>query len=513
MKRRTKNIRTNIAVSQIIGTILMLVIATSSISVMYYQVASAPIPVPAPIVEISGTIENNKVIVTHSGGEPLDLDTELSLNIGGEYLSVRVRDFLDSKSKEDGVWGLSEEFIYPLSYDFDPSDYPNIDINVFDRKSNSLLMTGTTQVNPICDLSLTLNVDNHKPVELHDINFTITITNTDNINSTGALIEFLLPHGLIYVSSSLDQGVYDSKSGIWDIGPLQSGQSITLNVRATVADLIYDMPTQLVVLLDGSESISPGNWTTMLKGLSEAVKDNDIFPHNECIELTVIQFGGKTPAYAQLEIKPTVIEENNFQKIVDSILEIIQIGEKTPTSCSVYMAADVLLNADMFAPSTKQVVLLVTDGNPTHSCADDGDYADNSDKTDGPKESVVVAREYFVDLLNLNEYDDEFNALSIELSGTGHTYDLRDRVVWPQPGYETIDFSERYTPHRGWVRNVKSWEDFAYAIEDAFSIIFKDFIVNTNIHYTDYSDPKEVNDLSHVLIQPIPEIASVIDDD
>ena len=508
---RTKNIRTNLAVSEIIGTIIMLGIATTSLSSVSYCILSVPAPIPTPIVEISGMIDDNQVIVTHRGGEPLDLDTELNLNVGGKSKSYKVGDLLDSESKEDGVWSLSEKLVYPLDYDFDYSIYPNIDINIVDGYSNSLLMTGLTKVNPTCDLGLTIKVDDLNPEEFEIIEFTITITNYGNINASGALIEFLLPEGLIYHSSTMEQGSYDSNAGVWDIGQLLSEQDIELTVKATVGELVYDAPTQLVVLLDGSGSIEPANWTLMLNGLSAAVKDGDIFPHSGCVEFTVIQFGGKTPAYAQLEIGPIVIKEENFDSIVEGIQKIIQIGEKTPTSCSVYLAADVLKNADMFAPNTKQIILLVTDGNPTHSCADDGDYIDMSDKTDGPKESVVVARDYLVDLLNLNENDDEFNALSIELTGDGHTKDLRDNVVWPQPGYETADFSEKYSPNKGWVRNVKSWQDFAYSINESLEVIFKDIIVNTNIHSTAFSDPKEVNDLSYVLLEPKIKDASAIE--
>ena len=77
----------------------MLGIATTSLSSVSYYVLSAPAPIPTPIVEISGMIDDNQVIVTHRGGEPLDLDTELNLNAGGIQKSVKVGDFLDNKSR------------------------------------------------------------------------------------------------------------------------------------------------------------------------------------------------------------------------------------------------------------------------------------------------------------------------------------------------------------------------------------------------------------------------------
>jgi hypothetical protein len=69
----------------------MLGISTSTFTVVYFQVIS----VPAPIVEISGMMDENSVVLMHRGGESLDLDTKLSFNVGGKnrelYSSRSVR--------------------------------------------------------------------------------------------------------------------------------------------------------------------------------------------------------------------------------------------------------------------------------------------------------------------------------------------------------------------------------------------------------------------------------------
>jgi uncharacterized repeat protein (TIGR01451 family) len=514
MWRNKKNIRRDLAVTEIVGCILMLGMATSSFSVVYYQVVSAPTPNPPPIVEISGAIDDNKVIVTHRGGEPLGLDTELVLNIGGTRKSFEVGDFLDSRSKEDGVWCLGERFVYPLYYDFDFSAYPDLDINIFDSDTSSLLMTGITKVNPTADVGVITIVDNLKPEEDEIVEFTITVTNYANVNVSGILIEFALPEGLTYVSSTMDQGSYDSGTGIWSVGKILVGQSLELIVKATVGDVTGTEPTQLVVILDGSESIEPVNWSLMKTGLSASVENGTMFPHTGDIELTVIQFGGMKPAFARLEIGPIVVTEANVDSVLEDIKDIDQIGDKTPTASGILMAGDVLKASDRFGPNMRQVVLLVTDGNPTHCAYPDGDYLDDQcSDVKGPKVSASDARDYLVNLLNLNEYDDEFNALSIEVTGDGHTYYLRDDVVWPQPGYETVDFSEKFTPNRGWVRNVKSWEDFAYSINESFKIIFRNIPVGANIKSTVFSDPKSVNDLSVIILEPTPKIAEKITED
>jgi uncharacterized repeat protein (TIGR01451 family) len=509
VRRYIKNTRRNLAVSEIIGTIIMMGISTSTMSVMYYEVVNAPTPNPPPIIEISGTIENNEVIVTHRGGVPLDVDSELVLNVGGITRSFKVKDGLDSISKQDGLWCLGEKFVYPIEYDFDYSEYPTLNINVIDKETDSLVMTGTPRVNPLCDIGVIIFVDELTPRENDIVTFTIRATNYGNINASGILIEFLLPEGLIYNSSTSDLGSYDSNVGIWDIDQLLVSETAELIVTATVGNFVDADPTQLVVILDGSESIEPANWTLMLTGLSRAVQDKSRFPQNGAVELTVIQFGGFKPAYAQLEISPIAITESNVDSVVKDIQNIIQIGKKTPTAASILMAADVLKASDMFDPSVRQVILLVTDGNPTHCAIPDGDYLDDQcADVNGPKDGAVDARDYLVNLLDLNESDDSFNALSIEIEGDGHTYYLRDDLVWPQPGIELSSLTED-TLNRGWVRNVQTWQDFALAINSSFELIFNRLSVNISIKSTDFTDPKEANDETQAVLKPIPEFTLV----
>ena len=45
---------------------------------------------------------------------------------------------------------------------------------------------------------------------------------------------------------------------------------------------------QLAMVIDGSGSISPEDWTTILNGIADAVENN--LPHDGSVELTIIQF-------------------------------------------------------------------------------------------------------------------------------------------------------------------------------------------------------------------------------
>jgi len=508
MRRCSRSIRTNLAVTEIIGTILMLGLATSSFTIVYYNIKTAPTPTSAPIVEISGKIEDNQVILMHRGGEPLDLDTELVLNVGGKSKSFKVGDLLDSKSKEDGSWDLSEKLVYSIDYDFNYSKYPKIDINILDGVSNSLLMTGLTQVNPICDIGIDVRVDNPLPGMETNIVFTITVTNNGNINETGVLVEFILPSELYHYENKTTQGIYYNSTGIWNVGRLTPGQSENLIVECTVGDRGSLEDTQLLMLLDGSGSIKASDWTLQVEGLAAAIENEDTFPHDSSIELTIIQFGGgnwdpDSPGWGKIEIGPVLVDEDNYNSITNSIRNIKQLGKMTPTACGIYLGADTVLNSGVFDPNLRQAVMMVTDGDPTQGCDCDGDYKADQISTDSSlkpeyKVSAEVARDYLIEKLKMTPDQDEFDAIAVGESAPHATW-LKEKIVWPQPGYYAPPF---LASGRGWLRNVSTWEEFAQSIDESFGVLFNQLSIVVQIAEKSTSDPKESNDISNVIVIP-----------
>ncbi|MCK5113024.1 MAG: type IV pilin, partial [Thermoplasmatales archaeon] len=81
------------AISQIIGAILLLLIALAILSLVYMYVLSYPLPNPAPYVDIVGSLEEGNITLLHRGGESLDLDTEVRLTIGGIPKNITVGDY------------------------------------------------------------------------------------------------------------------------------------------------------------------------------------------------------------------------------------------------------------------------------------------------------------------------------------------------------------------------------------------------------------------------------------
>src|SRR6202011_2056929 len=66
-----------------------------------------------------------------------------------------------------------------------------------------------------------------------NVTFTITASNLGPSNATGVHITDLLPAGLTFVSAVPSQGTYTSGTGVWNIGAIASGGSVTLSLTAT----------------------------------------------------------------------------------------------------------------------------------------------------------------------------------------------------------------------------------------------------------------------------------------
>jgi gliding motility-associated-like protein/uncharacterized repeat protein (TIGR01451 family) len=93
------------------------------------------------------------------------------------------------------------------------------------------------------DLILTKAVDNTSPAKGGTVNFTITVKNSNTSagtvtgtgNAIGVSATDLLPSGYTYVSNVVATGTsYDAATGLWSIGSMNAGQSLTLTITAKV---------------------------------------------------------------------------------------------------------------------------------------------------------------------------------------------------------------------------------------------------------------------------------------
>jgi len=140
------------AVSEIVGTILLLVIAVAVFSVVYMNVLSDDGPSPHTYTTVVGKIENDKdlldIVFEHQRGESLGLDTDLILNIAGKDfppLNIEKDDLLDETSLG---WNIGEKLVCePKDESGNLVDLTDVQIKVriYDKKTNSLIFWGTLQ--------------------------------------------------------------------------------------------------------------------------------------------------------------------------------------------------------------------------------------------------------------------------------------------------------------------------------------------------------------------------------
>lgn len=84
------------------------------------------------------------------------------------------------------------------------------------------------------DLAVVKTVDNTAPFVGDEINFTVTVTNHGPSDASGVVVTDELPNGFDYASSSTTRGTYDPATDRWTIGNLESGQTVSLTIAATV---------------------------------------------------------------------------------------------------------------------------------------------------------------------------------------------------------------------------------------------------------------------------------------
>jgi uncharacterized repeat protein (TIGR01451 family) len=84
------------------------------------------------------------------------------------------------------------------------------------------------------DLELTKVADKATVVSGNTLTYTITLKNTGTVAATGVKVKDSIPAGLTYGSATASQGTYTSGTGIWDVGTVAQGATLTLTITVTV---------------------------------------------------------------------------------------------------------------------------------------------------------------------------------------------------------------------------------------------------------------------------------------
>ena len=464
----------NYAISEVFGTILILAISVSLFSLVYVSLLSVDVEESSPEITIIGTIEDNYLLLEHRGGESLDLTDRILLTLlDGSRVDLLVNDvngtgfsYLPIPNKNDGSWDIGERFTLPLTDITNFNRYDPIDLSVIDVESNSMVMSGTVQEFSIplgnADLMLLINMDitNDYPVI---VTFTLKIVHLgDGMGGLGDIAEDIIindfiPEGLEYLEHRINGDIEDTYTpptngygiGQWYIGSMVKDEICGLIIRTRVTQMSDEaLFTQLFFMIDGSNSISSTQYSNILHGVAEAIRD-DIIPHDGSVEIAVLQlahppvFNPYGPQYMTgPEIGPIVLKDkpgtiNHYEDIANTIEGIIKVPifSLTPIQKGFMLAHQTIFQSYNYQEGYRQVINLVSDGKASYKYQ--GPPPTTDDENVKAMQTAVEARDILVaDILNSDI--DAINCFELGGNyGSNHNW-MKDPIVFPQPAIEGI---------------------------------------------------------------------------
>lgn len=99
--------------------------------------------------------------------------------------------------------------------------------------ANNVASTVVTPVQ-VANLTIVTTINNSTPLVGSNVVFTTTVTNNGPAAATGVQVSDLLPSGFAVISGLPSAGSYNTGTGVWTIGGLANGATVTLTVTATV---------------------------------------------------------------------------------------------------------------------------------------------------------------------------------------------------------------------------------------------------------------------------------------
>ena len=214
---------------------------------------------------------------------------------------------------------------------FDPDSTPGNDEPSEDDKDTAVV---TTQE---ADLSLTKGVNDARPNVGDDVAFTVVLTNDGPDTATNVKVSDPLPAGLSYASDD-SGGTYHPATGVWDVGNLPSGGTVTLTIIATVEDYGTFLNVAQVSAADQFDPDStPGNDDPL-----EDDQDVAILHVELVADLAVIKVGFPDLVIVGNVLTYTILVNNNGPAdatgvmLTDVLPADVTFGSVTPSqgSCS-----------------------------------------------------------------------------------------------------------------------------------------------------------------------------------
>lgn len=138
---RKKWFKNDSAVTEILGTMLLLVIALIIFSTVYFSVLSMPQKTPTPNANVAFSFNSENITISHLSGSSIDPESTLSIIIDNTEISKKINEFQSWDDNNDNVWGFGEKLVYNNTGVTNLLS-KNITVSLVDTHSNSLVLFG-----------------------------------------------------------------------------------------------------------------------------------------------------------------------------------------------------------------------------------------------------------------------------------------------------------------------------------------------------------------------------------
>jgi hypothetical protein len=211
----------------------------------------------------------------------------------------------------------------------------------------------------------------------------------------------------------------------------------------------------LFFLVDGSNSITPENYTLQLEGYAEAISDSSVIPQTGTISVCVIMFGYFPPCYTKVEVPLTTItNQTDADSIAQTILSMPQPNDHTPMADAFTLANSTLtgyIASGITSPDVRQIIDIATDGRPNKI----------RDVSGQPYQKAVNATYEARDDAVTKGYFDEVNVLGVdvieEVNPPAQPYnrDFLHNLTYPQPWWNESGFYMEATNYTDFQSKIK----------------------------------------------------------
>ena len=100
------------AVSEILGTILLLSIVVGIFGLIYVNVFGYEFNEMKPTTTLVTSIEEDLLVVEHIGGNPISADSRIFIDIDGVQTNYSLNSLMDAQDVSDNLLSIGEKVIY-----------------------------------------------------------------------------------------------------------------------------------------------------------------------------------------------------------------------------------------------------------------------------------------------------------------------------------------------------------------------------------------------------------------